>query len=186
VSHVTVINRRVGSSANEDLDPAQAARGRHPPTRRADDVMNPLTCQAAVYSMASGIRGPRDGPPGPPHRGTVECVAYPKRLRVIRPPLAEYHSPSVVSSVTQNCHPRAASFCPSRCRVAGARSGQLVRRGAAYRPLGALLSPSDLRCRRVMPEGQCCRPPAARPPAARPSRRRSTPLEERSPRIEGA
>jgi hypothetical protein len=30
------------------------------------------------------IRGARDGPPGPPHRGTVECAAYPNRLRVIR------------------------------------------------------------------------------------------------------
>jgi hypothetical protein len=37
----------------------------------------------AVYSVASGIRGARGGPPGPPHRGTVECVVYPNRLRVI-------------------------------------------------------------------------------------------------------
>jgi hypothetical protein len=95
--------------------------------------MNPLTCQAAVYSMASGIRGPRDGPPGPPHRGTVECVAYPKRLRVIRPPLGEYHSPSAVSSVTQNCHPRAASFCPSPLPGGGGRSQRAI--GAPWRYL---------------------------------------------------
>jgi hypothetical protein len=38
VSHVTVINRRVDSSANEDLDPAQAGEGATP--RLAEQTMS--------------------------------------------------------------------------------------------------------------------------------------------------
>jgi hypothetical protein len=59
-----------------------AVRARHwRPARR--ECGSHLTGGPSTRWLAD-IRGAGDGLPGPPHRRTVECAAYPNRLRVIR------------------------------------------------------------------------------------------------------
>src|SRR5512132_3396685 len=71
------------------VTPQRPLRNRH--TRRTGTALTPSATRMRVTPHSgpstrwlAAIRGARDGPPRPPHRGTVECAAYPDRLRVIR------------------------------------------------------------------------------------------------------
>jgi hypothetical protein len=66
---------------HERLDPTQARGGRHPWTCRADDVVNPLSCQAAEHATSDQLGGLLSDA----ERGGLEAIRQHIRQRISWP-----------------------------------------------------------------------------------------------------